>query len=138
MNQRNTPKKDSSSLIDPSSVMVVGAVDDQGILQSPGSSSSVKKTKKKNSDAKPKAQTSKPPKSGLDKPTKSPCSRSAVNARIDEFDQKWSDKFNRLEALLLARTLAKPEPTFHPVKVTPTHTPPVGVKATKPFIKPTD
>ena len=34
----DTPKQDpsSSSLIDPSSVMVVGAVDDQGILQSPG------------------------------------------------------------------------------------------------------
>ena len=41
----DTPKQDSSSssLIDPSSVTVVGAVDGQGILQSPGSSSGKKK-----------------------------------------------------------------------------------------------
>ena len=39
--QSDTPQKnsDSSSLIDPSSVTVVGAVDDQGNLQYPGSSS---------------------------------------------------------------------------------------------------
>ena len=41
----DTPSKDSdsSSLIDPSSVTVVGAVDGQGMVQSPGSSSSTKK-----------------------------------------------------------------------------------------------
>ena len=45
----DTPQKDSdsSSLIDPSSVTVVGAVDDQGMLQSPGSSSNSDKKKKK-------------------------------------------------------------------------------------------
>ena len=46
----DTPQKnsDSSSLIDPSSVMIVGAVDDQGMLQSPGSGSgSEKKTRNK-------------------------------------------------------------------------------------------
>ena len=44
----DTPNKDSSSssLIDPSSVMVVGVVDDQGIVKSPGSSSEKKKTEK--------------------------------------------------------------------------------------------
>ena len=65
----------------------------------------------------------------------------ADDARLDELDQKWSNRFNRLEALQLARTLDKPdpEPTFHPVKVTPTHIHPVGsVKATEPFMKPTD
>ena len=67
----DTPTKKesySSSLIDPSSVTVVGAVDDQGIVQSPSSSSSVNNKKKKvSSDNKPKSQTSKPPKSGSDK-----------------------------------------------------------------------
>ena len=44
----NTPTKkdsDSSSLIDPYSVTVVGAVDDQWMLQSPGSSSSAERRK---------------------------------------------------------------------------------------------
>ena len=43
----DTPTKDSdsSSLIHPSSVMVVGAVDAQGVVQSPGLSSDKKKKK---------------------------------------------------------------------------------------------
>ena len=61
------------------------------------------------------------------------------DARIDAWDQKWSDRFNRLEALLLARSMEKPEPTFQTVKITPAHTPQVGfVKATNPFLQPVD
>ena len=44
-------------------------------------------------------------------------------------EQKWSDRFNRLEALLLAKTLDRPqEPTFSAVKVTPTHAPPANAQ----------
>ena len=40
---------------------------------------------------------------------------------------------------MLAKTLDKPEPTFAPVKVTPTHSPPVGaVRSSEPFIGPAD
>ena len=82
----NTPKQDaSSSLIDPSSVTVVGVVDDQGIVKSPGSSS---EKKKKASVDKVKPQTSK--ESKADKPSKSlpPKShRSSQDSRIDELDQ---------------------------------------------------
>ena len=55
----DTPKQhsSSSSLIDPSSVTVVGAVDDQEILQSPGSSSG--KNKKAVSSEKTKVHSSK-------------------------------------------------------------------------------
>ena len=136
----DTPKQDSSSssLIDPSSVTVVGAVDDQGILQSPGSSSGRKK--KANPSEKPKAHSSKDPKTGTDKASKSVSSkshRSSPDARIDELDQKWAERFNRLEALLLAKSLDKQEPAFTTVKVTPAHSPPPGsVISTKPFIRP--
>ena len=62
-----TPKQDvSSSLIDLSSVTVVGVVDDQGIVKSPGSSS---EKKKKASVDKPNPHTSKEP--STDKPSKS-------------------------------------------------------------------
>ena len=109
------------------------------MLQLPGSSSSVEKKKKKASEDKPKAQTSKPLKSSLEKPSKlsdNKSSRSVADARIDELDQKWSDRFYRLEALLLARTLDKPEPTFYTVKVTPMHALIVcSMKATKAFIR---
>ena len=141
----DTPRKDSdsSSLIDPSSVTVVGAVDDQGILQSPGSSSSTEKKKKKpNPTEKIKGHTSKHSKTDSEKPAKSPSvksHRSSADARIEDLDQKWSDRFNRLEALLLSKTLDRPEPTFTTVKMTPAHSPPVGaVMSTEPFIRPTD
>ena len=112
----DAPQKnsDSSSLIDPSSVTVVGAVDGQGILQSPGSSSGSEKRKK---DKKLSSEKSEKPKSSKssEKPSKlveSKPSRSSADARIDDLDKKWADRFNRLEALLLSRSLDQPEPTF--------------------------
>ena len=132
----DTPKQDSSSssLIDPSSVMVVGAVDDQGILQSPDSSSGKKKS---NPSEKVKAHSSKDSKTSTDKSSKSLASkshRSSLDTGIDELDQKWSERLNRLEVLLLAKSLDKPEPAFTTVKVTPAHSPPPGsVISAKPF-----
>ena len=52
-------------------------------------------------------------------------------------EQKWSDHFNRLEALLLAKTLDR-EPTFSAVKVTPTHAPPASAISSEPFLRPSD
>ena len=138
----DTPKQDSSSssLMDPSSVTVVGAVDHQGILQSPGSSSG--KKKKAVSSDKAKAHSSKDLKAGTEKPSKSSSAkshRSSADSRINELDQKWSDRFNRLEALILAKALDRPEPAFTTMKVTPAHSPPSeSVISTKPFIRPYD
>ena len=58
-----------------------------------------------------------------------------MDSKIAQLDEKWSDRFNRLEAILLARSI---EPTFSSaVKVTPTHSPPASaVHTTEPFIKP--
>ena len=55
-------------------------------------------------------------------------------------EQKWLDRFNRLEALLLAKTLDQPqqEPTLSTVKVLPAHSPPANVIRSDSFIKPTD
>ena len=131
----------SSSLMDPALVLVVGAVDDQGMLQSPGSSASKKDQKKKVPSSENTTNiASKPAKSSADKPAKSVSdSKSAkfsADAKINQLDPKWLDRFNRLVALPLARTLEKLEPTFQTVKVTPMQSPPVGsVKATEPFIK---
>ena len=134
LKKSDTPKQDSSSssLIDLSSVTVVGAVDAQGILQSPGSSSG--KGQKTDSSSKPKDLKSK-----AEKPSKSSSKshKSSVDSRIDDLDQKWADRFNRLEALLLAKTLDKPDPAFTSVKVAPTHSPPASSAISdKPFIRP--
>ena len=90
----DTPKQNSSSssLIDPSSVTVVGAVDGQGMLQSPDSSSGNEKKKKKSKPTeKVKAHPSKHTKIGADKPSKSPSVKahsSSADSRINELDQK--------------------------------------------------
>ena len=136
----DTPKQDSSSssLIDPSSMTVVGAVDGQGILQSPGSSAG--KTKKSTSSDKPKV-ASKDSKANVEKPSKSSVKphKSSVDSGIDDLNLKWSDRFNRIEALLLARSLEKPEPAFTSVKIAPAHSPPASsVISSKPFIRPSD
>ena len=64
----------------------------------------------------------------------------STDQRFDELDQKLSDQFNRLEALLLARTLDQPqqESTLGTVKVVPAHSPLTSVTSSEPFIRPTD
>ena len=96
--------------------------------------------KRRRNPTQSKAHSSKDSKPVSDKPSKSfsKTHRSSPDTRIDELDQKWSDRFNRLEALLLAKSLVR-EPTFTTVKVTPAHSPPSGsVISSKPFIKPQD
>ena len=63
----------------------------------------------------------------------------STDQRFNDLDQKWSDRFNQLEALLLARTLDQPQqdPTFGTVKVVPAHSPPASVIRSEPFIRPT-
>ena len=64
-------------------------------------------------------------------------STSSADDRINELDKKWADRFNRLEALLLAKSIDQPEPTFQAPKVAPTHPPPVGaVKSSALFLRP--
>ena len=90
--------------------------------------------KDKVSTSKSVKSTEKPAKSSEHQPTKT-----STDARFEELDQGGLDWFNRLEALLLARTLDKPqEPTFQTVKVATSHSPPTDVAKTKqPFIRPT-
>ena len=103
--------------MDPSSVSVIGAVGDASVGKSPANPPE-KKTKKEKQPVKPKKE--KPTSSSVD--------------RIAQLDQKWSERFNRLEVLLLSKSL---QPTFSSeVRVTPS--PPTTVaRDTEPFFQPT-
>ena len=59
-----------------------------------------------------------------------------MDSRYDELDKKWTDSFNRLEALIMAKTL---QPTFSSeVKLTPSHSTPASIpKDSEPFFQPT-
>ena len=130
-----TPSKNTSStkvtlsptVVDLARVLVIRAVDGQDT----GLSAQAAEKKKKVEDKK---------KSVKSKPSASRPAAVSTDLRFDELDQKWSDRFNRLEALLLARTLDQPqqEPTFGTVKVVPAYSSPASVIRSEPFIRPTD
>ena len=141
---RSTPSKEPStkdtlspSLVDPSLVTVV---DGQSTSGSPALSAPPEKKKldsKKSSSKSVKSDKAVKPSTSTDK-SASDRPSSSNDSRITELDQKWSDRFNRLEALLMARTLETPsDQTFTTVKVTPTHAPPAHALRPEPFLKPT-
>ena len=134
---KNPPSSDttlSPTLVDPALVSVVGVVDGQSTSGSPGLSGKPAEKRKKKEEK--KASRSKPDKSV--KSTHRPSSDS-TDQKLEVMEQKWSDRFNRLEVLLLAKTLDRPEgPTFSAVKVTPTHAPPASAIRSEPFLKPSD
>ena len=103
---------DNASLVDLATVSVIIAVNEQGALQSPSESEPSSKKPKKDKPTTSKTKTVKSE------------SKSATETKIAELNQKWLDRFNRLEVLLVARSL---ELTFSStVEVTPTHSPPAG------------
>ena len=71
----------------------------------------------------------------VSKAKKSPES-SSTDAKIADLDSKWSERFNRLEALLLSKTF---QPTFSSeVKLAPSHSPPTNIpRDSEPFFQPT-
>ena len=115
----NPTPTEEIALVDPASVSVIGAVGES--VASPSTSIPPEKKAKKD---KP---TSKAKKSAS----------SSADDRISALDLKWSDRFNRLEALLMAKSL---EPSFSAdVRVTPKHSPPATVsKDSEPFFQPTN
>ena len=112
-----TSVEDDSTLVDPSLVSVFGvAASDEKAVKSPERTSSKEKSKKKHSSMK----------------------KLSTDAKLEAMDQKWSERFSRLEALLLSKSLEKPslEPTFQTVKM-PVKTPPASaIKVTEPFLAP--
>ena len=149
----STPAKDSDTLsptlVDPALVSVVGVVDGQGTSGASGLSGpeekkkkSEKKTDKKSSNSTKSVKQDKSVKSSSSRPASSSSTTDqgkstapSTNSRIS--DRKWSDRFNRLEALLMAKTLDRPqEPVFGIVKVTPSHSPPADAVQPDSFIQP--
>ena len=117
----STPSKDST-LVGPSSVAVLGPVE-------PTTSSSPAVPEKKSKKDKASSSSSKAKK----------LTKSAEDSKFDELDKKWTDRFNKLEALLLAKSLQPVDQlTFSAaVKVPPSCSPPATVnKDSEPFFQP--
>ena len=117
----------SPTLYDPARVSVIRAVDgqDTGLSAQPAKKKKKVEEKKKLVKSKSASSTSRP-------------AAVSTDQRFEELDQKWSYRFNRLEALLLGKTLDQPqrETTFSTVKVVQAHSPPANVIRSEPFIRP--
>ena len=141
----STPAKKSSTdstlsptLVDPSLVTVMGVVDGQSTSRSPGLSDQPVEKKKKKEDKKASSEKSVKADKSVKSSSHRTSSTSSIDQKLEVMEQKWSDRFNWLEALLLSKSLDRPqEPVFTTVKVAPTHAPPASV-STEPFLKPTD
>ena len=117
------PSEDST-LVYPSSVAVIGPVSASASVSSPTPAVAEKKVKKD------KPASSKSKKSS---------DKSVEDSKYEELDKKWNDRFNRLEALLMAKSLQPSEqPTFSAsVRVPPSHSPPTVItKDSEPFFQP--
>ena len=115
----NSTPTEEVALVDPANVSVIGAMGES--VASPSTSlPPEKKTKKDKPTSKSKKSAS-----------------SSSDDRISALDLKWSERFNRLEALLMAKSL---EPSFSAdVRVTPMHSPPANVpKDAEPFFQPSN
>ena len=100
----------TDELIDPSSVSVIGVVGGPSTDKSPVPPE--KKTKKDKPSVKPKKSAT-------------ATLSSATEDKLTALEDKWSDRFNRLEALLLAKSM---EPAFSSnVRVAPSHSAPPNV-----------
>ena len=115
------PSQDSEQLVDPSNVSVIGVIDAQGSVKSPAVAPPP--------DKKPKKDNKK------EKSPSTKVSKHSIDEKFAEMDSKWSERFSRLDALIMAKSF---EPTFSSkVKVTPTHSPPHDIEnMAEPFIRP--
>ena len=65
-----------------------------------------------------------------------PVKKYTTDAKLEAMDQRWSERFSRLRALFLSKSVVKSDPTFQTVKMA-AKTPPTGaVKGSEPFILP--
>ena len=111
---------ESSTLVGPSLISVIGVAKD--------SKKSQKLLEKAGINVKGKKKHSSPVKS----------TKSSTDSKLEAIDHKWSERFRRLEALLISKSLQKPsqELTFQTVKM-PTKIPPASaLKSTEPFLAP--
>ena len=110
--------------------------DAESLEEASNVSASVKAKKKIKSPAvsvtQEKPEKSKKRQSSPAKPTKG-----STDSKLEAMDTKWLDRFNRLEAMLLSKSLSQPEPSFQPVKRSPVRPSPTGIaENVAPFFAP--
>ena len=138
-------EESSSTLVDPSTVSVIGLVKDNETVSSEEMSTTPAGAKIKKISKGSEAVSSTPEVAKTKKDDKTPDSRVAkeksakkrhsspgstsaasTDSKLEAMDLKWAEHFSRLEALFFSKSLTQPAPTFQSVKITPAKPPPAG------------
>ena len=150
-------EESSSNLVDPSTVSVIGLAKDNEPMNSkemsttpagakvkkiPKSSETVSSTpevvKARKEDKTPDSRVAKRKASKKKHSSPGKTSTASTDSKLEAMDLKWAERFSRLEALFLSKSLTQPAPTFQSVKVTPVKPPPAGaLDSSEPFFAPT-
>ena len=150
-------EESSSTLVDPSTVSVIGLAKDKETVNSEemsttsagakikkisksseavSSTPEAVKTKKLDKTLGTKVAKGKSSKKRHSSPVQS--STVSTDNKLEAMDLKWAERFSRLEAMLLSKSISQPAPVFQSVKVTPVKPPPAGALDTsEPFFAPT-
>ena len=84
---------------------VMGVVDGQSTSRSPGLSDQPVEKKKKKEDKKASSEKSVKADKSVKSSSHRPSSSTSTDQKLEVMEQKWSDRFNWLEALPLAKSL---------------------------------
>ena len=106
----------TETLVDPALVSVISVVSsDKKSVKSPEPVTRKAKPKKKHS---------------------TPSRRASTDEKLEAMDQRWSERFSRLEAFFLSKSLEGLQPTFQTVKM-PAKAPPASAgKVSEPSLQP--
>ena len=146
-------EESSSTLVDPSTVSVIGLSKDNNSVSSEEMSTTPAGAKVKKITKSSEEMSTTPAGAKVRKEDKAPDSRVAkgksskkkhaspektatasTDSKLEAMDLKWAERFSRLEALFLSKSLSQPAPTFQSVKVTPVKPPPAGaLDSSEPF-----
>ena len=154
---KNLAEKLSSSLRDFFLVSVKWVAKDSGVKSSDEVSTTPVGTKEKKKDKGLEVMSSTPEVAKTKKMQKTPDSKVAekksskkrhsspvrsstltTDSKLEAMDLTWSERFNRLEAMLLSKSFSQPKLSFQLIKITPVKPTPAGtVDNLEPFFAPT-
>ena len=131
-------QESDGTLVEPLSVTVVGVASNVKLASSAPEKVTRKHENSVQSDKSTstrKAGTSGSKGSGKKSPAKNP--KLITDNKLEQLDQKWPERFSRLEAMLLSKTFTQSDPVFQSVVGSTTNPPPARiVDNNQPFFNP--
>ena len=136
--QKAIMQESDSTLIEPSSVTVIGVATDIGKTSSIPAKVDKKHENSVESDKSSKAKKAGPSVSkGSGKKSLAKHPKLTTDNKLEQLDKKWYERFSRMEAMLLSKTFNQPAPVFQSVVGPSTNPPPAdALDNNQPFFKP--